>query len=67
MDSEMKYRDGLPIEWRVTLFYVTAASVLTLAIIAADYKGSAIVADEIAALKQEIRELKEIPLCVPPS
>ena len=54
----MKYRDGMPIEWRVTVFYVCAATALTVAIIAADYKTDSIIAIKMDALKAEIAALK---------
>jgi hypothetical protein len=54
MGWEMRYRDGIPLEWRITLFYVCAASVLTVVIIIADFNHAMAVREQLIALRESI-------------
>jgi cell division protein FtsL len=54
-----KYRDGMPVELRVTLMYITAAIVLTAVIVVANSNSQSEVNDSIQAIEQHIDELTE--------
>ena len=56
MGDPVKYRDGLPLEWRVTLFYVTAATILTVIIILAVHSKLSSISGEIDEMRGSIAE-----------
>jgi hypothetical protein len=55
----MKYKDGIPLEWRITWFYICAATVLTMVIMASDYSNAAKVAAEMNGMQDKITEHNE--------
>jgi hypothetical protein len=50
----MKYKDGIPLEWRITAFYICAASVLTMVIMLSDYSNAHMVADQMEGMQKQI-------------
>jgi hypothetical protein len=55
----MKYKDGIPLEWRITVFYVCAASVLTAVIMLSDYTNARRVSVGMQDMQQQITEHNE--------
>jgi hypothetical protein len=52
----MIYRDGIKLEWKITLFYVSAATVLAVAIITVGSRQAAKVAVEVSLLRRSISD-----------
>ena len=59
MDDMHIFRDGMPIELRITLLYITAAIVLTGVIVVANYDAQREVEDSINAIKAHVDTLTE--------